>query len=384
MSYKKELGRVKGNKGATLVPSITYTALGAEINWTTSDNEYDGPFPPTMLIEPAYYIPQYNAETGELSWINSKLGMPGYETMPEIPPMHIRGEQGDIGATEIDIQVIIDDGGYAEPENIINYHTNNNPQEGTIYIIGEEAYVYDNDTEQFYPIEKLVDLRNYYTKTQTHEVFFTKEEVYEWLASINEVQEAIIALLDNGVINIPIDQGSGEVGYQTLHIVFNEEYSDEPIIYVDGIPWNLYDKSGENLYLYQVPDGEHIIFYENGNEYSMLECTVNQLNTEFIMPSIAIKPTYNQTIITQSNGEDLVGCTIYFTDICDDANNITYHATDTSIIVLPIPIGYYHIQAYKPNYDLATIQSDNEYNTVLIKENGRYTFDLGEETQTIP
>ena len=72
MSYKKELGRVKGNKGATLVPSITYTALGAEINWTTSDNEYDGPFPPTMLIEPAYYIPQYNAETGEISRKNRK------------------------------------------------------------------------------------------------------------------------------------------------------------------------------------------------------------------------------------------------------------------------------------------------------------------------
>lgn len=376
MSYKEDLGRVKGNKGATLVPIITYTATGIKINWTTSDSEYDGPFPEEVVLEPAYYIPKYNAETGLLEWVNSHEGMPGYESMPEIEPMQIKGDTGATGASEVDIRVIVDRGGYTTPTDIINYYTGNNPSEGIIYVIGEEAFVYDNETGLYYTIEKLVDLSNYYTKSETHERFFTKQEVYDWLANINEIQEAIINLLDNGVINIPIDQSSGEIDYQTLRLIFNEEYSDTPIIYVDGIPWQSYEKTEDYLYLYQVPDGDHIIFYEEGNSYSMLECHIDAYHTEFTMPTVAIKPSYNQTIITTSEGNELYGCSVDFNDIMDSSNDIHYHSTDAYIMVIPIPIGYYTISASKMNYRNTTLESDNEYNTILIRENGRFVFDL--------
>ena len=63
--------------------------------------------------------------------------------------------------------------------------------------------MYDVDTNDFYYLEQTVNLSNYYNKDQTDNLFYNKIAIDNKLGSVASMQEAIISMLDNGIVNIP-------------------------------------------------------------------------------------------------------------------------------------------------------------------------------------
>ena len=97
MTWTQNLGRVKGDRGSALVPTIVQTATDIAISWSPSDDKYDGPVPETIHFEPIYYIPYIDEDpqTGDvvLKWTHNKANDP---TAPNIilpNDVSIKGEK---------------------------------------------------------------------------------------------------------------------------------------------------------------------------------------------------------------------------------------------------------------------------------------------------
>lgn len=247
MTYQKPLGRVKGKRGATFIPRITDNVTHSVINWDKSDDDYDGPMPNPASIAPLYYIP-YMTQDGILYWgTNKDLGIDeitGRPITPEeitVPPAtDIRGPTGPIGQSTIKIEVVTNNNpNITDPIEIIkaNY---NDIEEGNIYIIGNEAWVYDRDSDTshqsasnngkpvyhydanaFYKIESIVDLTNYYNKTEIDNLYYNKTCVDSKLGDIANTQQIINNILNNMEIDVenPISYDYEDLKQQVTDIL---------------------------------------------------------------------------------------------------------------------------------------------------------------------
>ena len=213
MTWTQNLGRVKGDRGSALVPTIVQTATDIAISWSPSDDKYDGPVPETIHFEPIYYIPYIDEDpqTGDviLKWTHNKANDPTAPNIVLPNDVSIKGEKGPRGDANLNIELVTygpnDD--ISDPKRFLrNKYVNvSNPitTEETIFLLNNEAWVYDVDTNDFYYLEQTVNLSNYYNKDQTDNLFYNKIAIDNKLGSVASMQEAIISMLDNGIVNIP-------------------------------------------------------------------------------------------------------------------------------------------------------------------------------------
>lgn len=180
MSYRKNLGRVKGEKGKVYIPQTVERNSRKYITWTLTEEENEQP--EDIDITPKAYLPTVD-NNGNISFVLTT-------TLPaSIPNVNIKGPKGDTGEVET---VLVD-----------SLPPKNQAHEGLIYIHNGIATVFDAQTYEYYDLDNLVKFDNYYTKTETNERFYTKTDVNNLLGNIAQCQEAIIYTLDKGSVNIP-------------------------------------------------------------------------------------------------------------------------------------------------------------------------------------
>lgn len=197
MAYKSNLGRVKGEKGVTYTPQITIKPDTNGINkqyisWVSDD----GSDIPEELAEKEFASKVYKPVIDENGNINFVLDD---ATVSSISGGNIKGPQGSPG--HIDVEVVT-----SEPIS---------GQEGTIYIYGENAYVFD-ENGNIHQIENMLKFNEYYTKSETYKKYnigdtpsddntYSASYIDSKLGSIEDDMQKIQTMLDNGAINIPTD-----------------------------------------------------------------------------------------------------------------------------------------------------------------------------------
>ena len=228
MTYQKPLGRVIGDRGAILIPTITDEITHSIISWEADDHKYDGVAPAPTEIKPLYYIP-YMTNDGILYWgtnkdkgINQTTGRPIPPDNVTLPPdTNLIGPMGPIGSSSIRIEVVHNENpNITDPIQIIKENCND-IQEGNIFLVGEEAWIYDAqsdtshldaqnngqpvyhyDDNAFYRIESPIDLSNYYNKTEMDEYYYNKICVNNKLGDIENTQQIIKNVLNNMEIDV--------------------------------------------------------------------------------------------------------------------------------------------------------------------------------------
>lgn len=229
MTYKKDLGRVRGEKGVTYTPKITIEKDANNIDkqyisWESSDGSDIPPSLAKKEFASKVYKPSIDSN-GNISFqlidaneLNLNLG-------------NIKGPQGIPGHIEVEVVTALPARG----------------EEGTIYVYGENAYVWgekhNGQTVEtgWYQIENALDFSNYYTKQET----YNKNEVYDknsidnFIGTVKDQQNAIAAIIDNGPINILSDED-------------DESYLDIVSVFSNLIGDNFYTKTELAEYLEQI------------------------------------------------------------------------------------------------------------------------------------
>lgn len=194
MSYRENLGRVKGDKGKIYVPHPVERDGRRYITWGEPIDEPTD-IPTDIDITPKIYIPTLN-DNGDIYFTLTDAIIS--EDNPNAIPLstsikNIKGPQGAPGAVNT-VWVNPD----IDYQNMSEYK-----KEGQIYIQNGIASIYDAETNKFYDLDDLTKFNDYYTKTETHTYFYDKTTVDNKLGNIEQCQEAILYTLDKGSVNIP-------------------------------------------------------------------------------------------------------------------------------------------------------------------------------------
>lgn len=184
MSYRENLGRVKGDKGKVYIPSIVTRNNKKYITWTLQ--EENNSVPQDIDITPKVYLPSVDSN-GNISFVLTE------STLNSIGAVNIKGPQGPAGAVDTNV--------------VTNLPAKSDAQEGIIYIHDDGiATVFDVDTNDFYDLDNLVKFNDYCTKEQIKDYVYNRTDIDNMLGNIMQCQEALIHLLDkNSIINIPSD-----------------------------------------------------------------------------------------------------------------------------------------------------------------------------------
>ena len=194
MSYRENLGRVKGDKGKVYVPHFVERNGRKYITWGEPIDE-PSDIPSDIDITPKIYVPTLN-DNGDIYFTltdaiiseNNSDGIP-----LNTGTKNIKGPQGAPGAVNT-VWVNPD----IDYQNMSEYK-----KEGQIYIQNGIASVYDLETDDFYDLDDLTKFNDYYTKSETHTTFYDKTTIDNKLGNIEQCQEAILYTLDKGSVNIP-------------------------------------------------------------------------------------------------------------------------------------------------------------------------------------
>lgn len=188
MTYRQNLGRVKGDKGKVYVPETVTRDNKRYITWTLK--EENDSIPEDIEITPKVYIPRVDDE-GNISFLLST------ETSDSIEPKNIRGEQGPAGAVNTNV--------------VTDLPPKSQAKEGIIYIQVNDrndiiATVFDETKNEFYQLDNLFEFNNYLTTSEIQKQYYNKYEVNDMFGDIMACQDALITLLDkDSIINIPSD-----------------------------------------------------------------------------------------------------------------------------------------------------------------------------------
>lgn len=193
MSYVKDLGRVKGDKGIGFKPKKkSETATTATITWIPTEDNYTGPVPEDIIIQKSLIVPV--VENNTLSWHQANNNPEAVELFQNIVlpnPTNIKGDKGDTGDTRINILI------YENLDDITVDDTS------TLYYIGNDndgyaVYAYDPNYANKYRKIGLssIDLSNYYTKSETDQ----KLKKYATIAYVDEEIALAKDLIDSSII----------------------------------------------------------------------------------------------------------------------------------------------------------------------------------------
>ena len=198
MSYKKDLGRVKGDKGVGFKPQKkNETAKTATIGWIPTEDNYVGPIPDDVVIQKSLILPVI--ENNTLSWYQANDNPEAIEIFKNIVlpnPTYIKGDKGDTGNTKINILI------YETLEDI-NIDDTSIDDTSTLYYIGNDetgyaVYAYDPNYENKYRKIGLssIDLSDYYKKNEIHTIL----EDYATIKYVNDNIAQAIDLIDKSII----------------------------------------------------------------------------------------------------------------------------------------------------------------------------------------
>lgn len=196
MSYRKNLGRVKGDAGEIYVPHFVERNGRKYITWGEPVDNLSN-IPDDIDITPKIYMPTVQ-DNGDIYF--TLIDAVVDDTNPNSIPLNtnaknIMGPQGTPGA--IDTVLINPDVDY---QNMAQYK-----KEGQIYIQNGVASVYDRETDKFYDLDDavLTKLNDYYNKAESHNVFYDKVAIDNKFGNVEQCQEDILYTLDKGSVNIP-------------------------------------------------------------------------------------------------------------------------------------------------------------------------------------
>lgn len=185
MSYEKNLGRVKGEQGVAFYPTAIVKEDKVTITWHCTEDRYEGTLPEDIDIIPIVYYPNYNEETGILSWTkHTNQGLPD--------AMNIKGDKGDPGSVQLDVEFVD------------TLPSTSQGREGIIYFVSRpgdkyDTYVYESDKNDFIHLGlSSLDLSNYYTKDEIDSMFnnvYSKTTIDELIGTVIELQNDIISIL---------------------------------------------------------------------------------------------------------------------------------------------------------------------------------------------
>ena len=184
MSYRENLGRVKGDKGKVYIPSIVIRNNKKYITWTLQ--EENNSVPQDIDITPKVYLPSVDSN-GNISFVLTE------STPDSIAAVNITGPQGPAGAVNTNV--------------VANLPAKSEAQEGIIYIHDDGvATVFDTEENDFFDLDNLVKFQDYWTKTEIEQKYYNKTDIDNKLGNIMQCQDALIHLLDkDSIINIPSD-----------------------------------------------------------------------------------------------------------------------------------------------------------------------------------
>lgn len=193
MSYIKDLGKVKGDKGIGFKPKKKKeTATETTITWIPTETNYTGPVPDDIVIQKSLILPVI--ENNTLSWYQANDNPEAIEIFQNIvlpDSVYIKGDKGDTGNTKINILI------YENLEDIEIDDTS------TLYYIGNDdtgyaVYAYDPNYESKYRKIGLssIDLSNYYTKDEINNIL----EEYATKQYVDSQIALAVDLIDNSII----------------------------------------------------------------------------------------------------------------------------------------------------------------------------------------
>lgn len=193
MSYIKDLGQVKGDKGIGFKPKKKKeTATETTITWIPTETNYTGPVPDDIVIQKSLILPVI--ENNTLSWYQANDNPEAIEIFQDIvlpDSVYIKGDKGDTGNTKINILI------YENLEDIEIDDTS------TLYYIGNDdtgyaVYAYDSNYESKYRKIGLssIDLSNYYTKDEIDNIL----EEYATKQYVDSQIALAVDLIDNSII----------------------------------------------------------------------------------------------------------------------------------------------------------------------------------------
>lgn len=198
MTWAKNLGNVKGDKGDIYVPKVInnehtgYTT----IQWTKK--AYDGTVDEEMQqVHIPVYVPSYDANTGNLTFVLNTDG-----TFEDISSnvYHIKGETGATGTSTFAIQSFV-----GEINNIPA--ANRNPNAFYIEDVSGDTipkvYIYDQENDRFINLEGL-GFQNYrlvsdsYSATEIDTMFSNVSEQQKIIQKLLDIEETIDAINELG------------------------------------------------------------------------------------------------------------------------------------------------------------------------------------------
>lgn len=221
MSYTRNLGRVKGEKGNYFIPTVSIDKNNSKLSFhweetIVANEELQDDNSVTTSVEIPIFIPNYNRDTGELSFTPTvpviKDGLvvnAGDDTQFK---WNIRGPKGDSGTVSLKMEHTnktieeLENQLETELEQLENEEIEEiSFQTDTIYFTTtndqniENAYIYDNIKKSFFMMEG-ISLSEYYKKNET----YNKTEVDDFIDIQNTYLEKIYELLDvpNDTYNI--------------------------------------------------------------------------------------------------------------------------------------------------------------------------------------
>lgn len=148
MSYRRNLGKVKGEPGQVVQPKIETENGTKKIKWEIKEQS-ELVVPPEIDITPTFYKPIIDIDEA-----NDKVFI-SFESVtstdcPSVEPVNIKGEKGEDGTFDT---VVCPNG----------FPTIDEAEEGKIYIYQGEAKAYDADSNKLYFIEDLGKFNAYLT-----------------------------------------------------------------------------------------------------------------------------------------------------------------------------------------------------------------------------
>lgn len=199
MSYKENLGRVKGETGTSFVPTLDEVVENGirkmKIKWNAV-NETNPASPAESDFLPYVYVPYYDG--GDTITFSLERA-----SQPSLSFNSIKGEKGDAG--HLATKILADE--TALP-------TGNNIDTDTIYVIDESCYIWDKNTNDWVVLENMIKFQDYYTKNETYGAYqsnntqsttYSADMIDNKIGDVQLAIQQINNILNNGSINIPMD-----------------------------------------------------------------------------------------------------------------------------------------------------------------------------------
>lgn len=201
MSFKTNLGRVRGEKGVSYVPKIVpQTENGVikkyVIEWTSSD----GSEIPETLQNTEFAVPVYVPYVNEDGFVQFTLQTNSAYSFTS--DTSIKGEKGDDG--HIKTQVVNE------------LPTGSDIDVDTIYAMGDNAYIWNqsitdyNNSNGWIHLEDMIKFANYYQKQETYgkydatkldDTTYSAQNINDKLGETATALNLIQSILDSGSIN---------------------------------------------------------------------------------------------------------------------------------------------------------------------------------------